>query len=301
MQPDPDHRVSSRPSGTASAAEKVFVVSGGSGGIGRVTARELARWGGTVIIIGRDPDRGREAEQEIRAFGSTASAFFAADLASQTDVRRVAAEIMARHPRIDVLVNNAGGMRRSHKRSADGIEMTFALNHLGYYLFTRELLPALRAAPAARIVNVASRAHEGTQLDFDDLQNERRYNGLRAYKRSKLANLHFTYELARRLAGTAVTVNALHPGFVATDIGARSDWMATIAWRLATLFAINVEEGAQTSLHLATAPEVEGITGKYFCRCAPVESSPASHDRDAQERLWRMSAEMTGISPDWPS
>lgn len=283
-----------------SVAGKVCAVTGGTGGIGRVTSRELARRGASVVMIGRTAERGREAEEEIRRAGPGGGVFLAADLSSQAEIRRVCAEVRARHPAIDVLVNNAGSMFRRRRLSPDGIEMTFALNHLNYYLVTHELMPALRAAPSARIVNVASRAHEGVTLDFADLQGERRYKGLGAYRRSKLANLLFTYELARRLGHTPVSVNALHPGFVATDIGARSDPLATLAWRIVSRFAIEVEEGAKTSVFLASAPEVEGVSGQYFNKCAPARSSPQSHDQQAQERLWRTSAAMTEVDADWP-
>jgi NAD(P)-dependent dehydrogenase (short-subunit alcohol dehydrogenase family) len=182
--------------------------------------------------------------------------------------------------------------------SADGIEMTFALNHLGYFLLTHELLPMLRAAPRARIVNVASRAHRGVNLRFDDLQHERRYYGWIAYKRSKLANLLFTYELARRLeatGGTRVTANALHPGFVATDIGVANGFLAGIVWRAVALAAITPEQGARTSIHLASAPEVDGVSGQYFVKTRPERSSDVSYDREAATRLWDISAELTGI------
>ncbi|MGZ8410865.1 MAG: SDR family oxidoreductase [Hyphomicrobium sp.] len=275
---------------------KVCVVTGATGGIGRVTARELAHRGAEVIIIGRNRERGEAAAAEAQTASGGSGTFLAADLSSQNEIRRLAGEILRRHERIDVLVNNAGGMFRRRRLSPDGIEMTFALNHLSSFLLTDLLLPALSRAPAARIVNVASEAHRGVDLDFENLQGERGYQGLRAYKRSKLANICFTFALARRLAGSAVTANALHPGFVATDIGARSDWMATIAWRLVSLFAIDVEKGAETSVYLAASADVEGVNGRYFSECGPVEPAPPARDRDVQRKLWDVSVEMTGVS-----
>jgi retinol dehydrogenase 12 len=278
---------------------KVCIVTGATGGIGRITAREVARRGAAVVIIGRNRARGDAAVAEARAVGGASATFLAADLSSQNDIRRLAGEILERHPRIDVLVNNAGGMFRRRSLSPDGIEMTFALNHLSYYLLTHLLLPALTKAPAARIVNVASNAHRGVTIDFDHLQGERQYRSLKAYKRSKLANICFTFELARRLEGGPVRANALHPGFVATDIGARSDWMATIAWRLVSRLAIDVEKGAETSVHLAASKDVEGVNGRYFSKCRPAAPSAPACDRDVQRRLWDVSAAMTGVSPFW--
>lgn len=279
---------------------KVCLVTGATGGIGRVTACELARRGAALIIVGRNRERGEIAMAEARAAGAASVNFIAADLSNQDQVRRLGQQILDRYPRIDVLVNNAGGMFRRRILSADGIEMTFALNHLSYYLLTHLLLPALSQAPAARIVNVASNAHRGVDIDFSNLQGEQGYRALRAYKRSKLANICFTIALTRRLEGSGVTANALHPGFVATDIGARSDRLAAIAWRLVSLFAIDVEKGAQTSVYLAASKDVAGVSGQYFSECRPAQPSAPARDRNTQEKLWEVSAAMTGISPAWP-
>lgn len=279
---------------------KACLITGGTGGIGRVTARELACRGATIIIVGRNRERGERAVAEARAAGAASAEFVAADLSSQDQIRRLAEDVLERYPRLDVLVNNAGGMFRRRRLSVDGIEMTFALNHLSYYLLSHLLFPALARAPAARIVNVASNAHHGVDIDFDNLQGEQGYRPLRAYKRSKLANICFTFALARRLEGSRVTANALHPGFVATDIGARSDQLAAIAWRLVTLFAIDVEKGAQTSIHLAASEDTAGMNGQYFFECRPAQPSLPARNQDTQERLWEVSAAMTGISPSWP-
>lgn len=281
---------------------KICMVTGATSGIGLVTARRLAERGASVVLVGRDPERGEAALATIRKSAPDATLdVLYANLANQADVRKLAEETQTRYPRLDVLLNNAGGMFGGRQLSADGIEMTFALNHLNYFLLTNLLLPTLRATPDARIVNVASRAHKGVELQFDDLQHQRRYVGWLAYKRSKLANLLFTYELARRLAdnnganANGLTVNALHPGFVATNIGARHGFIPGILWRAASLAAIDVEQGADTSVYLASSPEVEGITGRYYSKCKPVTSSAASYDREAARRLWEISAEMTGL------
>ncbi|MGF1639414.1 MAG: SDR family oxidoreductase [Rhodospirillales bacterium] len=275
-------------------AGRTCVVTGGTAGIGLVTARRLAGQGARVIVVGRDPARGEAALATVRAARPEADvAFVAADLSSHGEVRRLAEAIGARLSRLDVLVNNAGAMYGSRRLNAEGVEMTFALNHLGYFRLTAALRPLLAAASAARVVNVASRAHQGVRLRFDDLQHERRYHGWIAYKRSKLANLLFTYELARRLQGTRISANALHPGFVATDIGTANRFLAGVLWRAVSLAAIPPERGAETSVHLASAPEVEGISGHYFVARRPARSSAASLDREAAARLWQISAELS--------
>jgi NAD(P)-dependent dehydrogenase (short-subunit alcohol dehydrogenase family) len=218
-----------------------------------------------------------------------------ADLSAQQGVRQLAETFKGRHQRLDVLVNNAGAFFMSRRENVDGIEMTLALNHLGYFLLTNLLLDTLKASAPARIVNVSSAAHERAQIDFDALQGDGKYRGMQSYGQSKLANVLFTYELARRLEGTGVTVNALHPGLVATNFGANNGWFVSLIKRLVTVFSISAEEGAQTSIYLATSPEVEGVTGKYFVNQQPVPSSPASYDEATASRLWQVSAEMTAL------
>lgn len=282
------------------------VVTGGTGGIGFVAARQLATAGAAVIIVGRDAERGTAAAAAIRqAAANPAVEFYPADLSDQGSLRRLAQLISERQPRLDVLVNNAGGLFGRRRLSVDGIEMTFALNHLNYFLLSHLLLPLLeraaqeRAAPS-RIVNVASQAHKGVTLDFDDLQGEEHYNRWRAYKRSKLANIMFTYELARRIDGRGVTVNALHPGFVATDIGARNGFVPGVLWWIGKQWAISPEEGARTVVYLAASPEVAGQSGQYFIDCRPRRSSPASYDTDAAGRLWDVSLNLTGLNRRYP-
>lgn len=277
---------------------KVCLVTGGTAGIGFVVARELARRGAVVTIVGRDRARGAKAVDSIRAVADNEAVdFVAADLAEQTQLRAFATAFAERQPRLDVLVDNAGGLFGRRQTTSEGIERTFALNHLGYFLTTLLLLPLLQAAAPSRIIVVASEAHRGAQLDFDDLQGEHRYSRWTAYRRSKLANLLFTYELARRLMGRGVTANALHPGFVATDIGTRHSFVPRILWRIGTMAAITPERGAETILHLACSAEVAEVTGGYFIDKAQARSSPASYDRATSDRLWDISLNLTGM-PD---
>ncbi len=278
---------------------KVCLVTGGSAGIGRVTARTLAERGACVTIVGRDAVRGQSAMAAIRAqTGNDNVHFLQADLSDHTAIRSLATAFADRHGRLDVLVNNAGAMFGKRQESAQGCEMTFALNHLGYFLLTLLLLPVLQAAAPARVVVVASEAHRGVTLDFNDLQAKHGYHGWKAYKRSKLANILFTHELARRLDWQQVTVNALHPGFVATDIGVRHGFLPGFLWWLAKRGAIDAEAGALTSIHLAASSEAEGMHGRYFIKCRPANASAAAHDRAASLRLWEESARMTEIAAD---
>ena len=286
--------------------ERVCLVTGATSGIGRVTATELARRGAHVVIVGRSAERCAATQEQItHETGGAAVDALVADLSSLAEVRRLASQALERYPRIDVLVNNAGAMFLTRTESDDGIEKTFALNHLSYFALTNLLLPALKQANPTRIVNVASDAHKGVSIDFDDVQMQHNYSGWRAYQRSKLANILFTYELARRLEGTSVTANALHPGFVHTHFlqsfnGARASGFKKVVtgWLLDTvsrLVALSPEQGARTSIFLATSPDVEGVSGKYFVKEKPVVSSGQSRDQAAAERLWRLSEEMTGV------
>lgn len=275
------------------------MVTGATAGIGLVTARELARKGAVVVVVGRDAAKGERVVRDIRSdTGNEWVSFQRADLSVQSDIRRLARNFVEEHPRLDVLVNNAGAIFNRRQTSADGIEMTFALNHLNYFLLTNLLLDRLTAAPAGRIVNVSSGAHRGAEIDFDDLQCERSYSGWRAYQRSKLANLLFTLELARRLDGSAVTANALHPGFVASRFGLNNGLLFRFGIRIAFMTsAIPVDEGAKTSVYLASSPEVADVSGRYFVKCRPEEPSPAAQDPDAARRLWEVSERMTAPRP----
>ncbi len=275
---------------------KYCLVTGGTAGIGLATARELVRKGASVTIVGRDAARGDSAVASIRAAtGRDTIDFVVADLSDQRRLRAFATAFRERRPKLDVLINNAGGLFGRRRLSADRIEMTFALNHLNYFLLTHLLLPSLRAAAPSRIVNVASEAHRGISLHFNNLQGEVRYNRWLAYKRSKLANLLFTYELSRRLVSQGVTANALHPGFVATEIGVRHAFVPGILWRIGKLAAVSVEKGAETSIYLASSSDIAGISGEYFIDCRPARSSEASYDEQAALRLWDVSANLTNV------
>jgi NAD(P)-dependent dehydrogenase (short-subunit alcohol dehydrogenase family) len=274
---------------------KVCLVTGATAGIGLATARGLARHGATLFIVGRSPERAEVAAMQIRSESTGAEVgWFAADLSSLTEIRRLAAEVRQRCPRLDVLINNAGGIFLARQESVDGIEMTWALNHLSYYLLTNLVLGQLEGGHRARIVNVASDAHKGASIHFDDIEGKTRYSAWRAYQQSKLANILFTYELARRLEGTRVTVNALHPGFVRTEIFRHPTWRAWLLRRAADVLALSPERGAQTSIYLASSPDVAGTTGRYFAKQKPAASSPQSLDRAAASRLWELSQKMTG-------
>lgn len=277
---------------------KVCLVTGATAGIGLVTALELARQGARVIGVGRSPERCAEAAHQIREqTGTSAVEFLVADLSSQAEVRRLANQVKAATGRLDVLVNNAGLIRLERELTVDGLEMTFALNHLAYFLLTNLLLDTVKASTPARIVSVASAAHQGCKMNFDDLQGETKYSPWRAYQQSKLANILFTRELARRLEGTGVTANALHPGYVRTQIFRAECFSGWLLRRAAELFAITPEEGVQTSIYLAASPDVEGQTGQYFVRRKPTSSSPESQDEATARKLWEVSARLTGLSP----
>ncbi|WP_240907144.1 SDR family oxidoreductase [Paludisphaera rhizosphaerae] len=279
---------------TPSMKDKVCLVTGATAGIGLVTALELARAGADVLLVGRTPQSAGEAARKIReAVADPDVEPLAADLSSQTAIRRLAADVRRRTGRLDVLVNNAGGIFLDRSETVDGVETTFAVNHLAPFLLTNLLLPLLRAAPSARIVNVASGAHRGVSMPFDDLEGRNHYSGWRAYQRSKLANILFTRELARRLTGEPITVNALHPGYVNTQIFRDATWKGSVMRVFANLFALTPEQGAATTIYLATSPEIAGVTGEYFARCKPARSSRASQDDEAARRLWEMSATMT--------
>jgi NAD(P)-dependent dehydrogenase (short-subunit alcohol dehydrogenase family) len=276
---------------------KTVLVTGATAGIGEVTARELARRGARIILVGRSLERCKATAAMIsRETGNTAVEYHVADLSSQAEVRKLAREFLDRNDRLDVLVNNAGAFFTKRLESVDGIEMTFALNHLGYFLLTNLLLDALKVASPSRVVSVASEAHRFvSKIDFDDPQGAKKYGGWHAYSQSKLANILFTAELARRLAGTGVTANCLHPGFVASNFTAGNGAMGWMLRRGAGLFAISTDEGAKTSIYLASSPQVEGVTGKYFAKEKPAEPTRAARDEAAAARLWDLSEELTGL------
>ena len=274
------------------------LVTGGTGGIGLATASGLAGLGARVGIVGRDPGRTADAADAIRRTAAGARVdTFVADLSSQAEVRRLADEVLASYPRLDVLVNNVGGYWAHRHVTADGLEHTFALNHLAPFLLTELLRGLLVASAPARVVTVSSGAQAMGRIDFDDLQGEHDYNGQRAYNQSKLANVLFTYELARRLEGTGVTANVLHPGVVRTRFGQEDSgrWMRLML-PVVRPFMKSPEQGARTSVHLASAPELAGVSGRYFANSAPRKSSARSYDAQVAARLWEVSAELTGAA-----
>ena len=273
--------------------DKICIVTGGTAGIGQVTASALAQTGARVIIVGRDPVKCKRVVNQIQL--DTANhrvEFRVANLASLVAVGKLANDLANSLPRLDVLVNNAGAIFYKRKVSPEGIEMTWSLNHLAYMLFTERLMNPLKAAPAARIVNVSSDAHRGSRIHFDDLEYSQKYSTFGAYGQSKLANVMFTYELARRLTGTAITTNTLHPGFVASGFGKGQGWISWGVDMLSRIAGISVQEGAQTNIFLATSPEVAGVTGKFFYKSREKRSSSASYDTAVAQRLWEVSQHM---------
>lgn len=275
---------------------RTVLVTGGTGGIGLATAAGLARLGARVGIVGRDVDRAEAAAARLRRDGAQVDVFVA-DLSAQHEVRRLADGVLAAYPRLDVLVNNVGGYWATRHTTVDGLEHTFAVNHLAPFLLTNLLLDRLRTSAPARVVTVSSGAQAMGRIDFEDLQGERDYSGQRAYSQSKLANVMFTYELARRLRGTGVTATALHPGVVRTDFG-REDSTGWMRLMLPVIrpFMKSPERGATTSILLASSPEVDGVTGRYFANQKERRSSPASYDAAAAARLWDVSAALVGLS-----
>jgi retinol dehydrogenase-14 len=284
------------PTGT-SMAGKAALITGGTGGIGKATAVGLAQLGARVGIVGRDATRADSAAADIRAASGNPSVdAFTADLSSQAEVRRLAAEVLGTYPRLEVLVNNVGGFWAHRHVTVDGLEHTFAVNHLAAFLLTNLLLERLVASAPARVVTVSSGAQSMGRIDFGDLQGERKYSGQRAYNQSKLANVMFTYELARRLEGTGVTANVLHPGVTRTAFGAEDQaWYFTTGSGFARRFMKAPEQGAEMPIHLASSPDVEGVSGRYFANGRPKESNKLSYDADAAARLWRVSAELVGL------
>jgi NAD(P)-dependent dehydrogenase (short-subunit alcohol dehydrogenase family) len=278
-------------------AGRTVLVTGGTAGIGMATALGLATMGAHLAITGRDRGRTEDAAREIRAAGGGQVDAFVADLSSQSQVRRLAGEVLGRCSRIDVLVNNVGGYYNTRHVTADGLERTFAVNHLAPFLLTNLLRDRLEHSAPARVVTVASNAHAQGRIDFDDLQGERSWSGARAYSQSKLANVLFTYELARGLPATLVTANALHPGVVRTAFGAEDP--SGVQRRLVPFvrpFMKAPAQGAATSIHLASAPDLERVTGRYFVNRKAKRSSKRSYDQAAAARLWQVSADLVGLT-----
>jgi retinol dehydrogenase 14 len=278
-------------------AGRTVLVTGATSGIGRATALGLATMGARIAVTGRDRGRTEDAAREISAAGGRSVEMFVADLSSQAQVRRLASEVLERLPRIDVLINNAGGYWNSRHVTADGLERTFAVNHLAPFLLTNLLLDRLERSAPARVVTVASNAHATGRIDFDDLQGGLSYSGGRAYSQSKLANLLFTYQLASRLRGSAVTANALHPGVVRTSFGAEDPGrIQRLLVPLLRPVLKSPAQGAATSIHLASASELEQVSGRYFANRRPTNSSTRSHDQVVAAGLWEASADLVGLT-----
>jgi retinol dehydrogenase 14 len=271
---------------------KVCMVTGASSGIGLVTARRLAEMGAHVCMVCRDRVRGEAAMNEIKQKSGGGVELMIADLGSQKAIRKLADQYLARHDRLDVLVNNAGLMRRYRTLTEDGLEETFAVNHIAYFLLTNLLLDLLKRSAPSRVVNVASVAHSSGTINFDDLQGQKSYSSMSAYRQSKLANILFTYELARRTRGTGVTVNCLHPGIIATGIVRDLPKVVALALRM---FFTTAEKGADTSVYLACSPEIEQVTGKYFVNKKEARSGEESYNEEVARRLWTVSARLTGL------
>ncbi|HJL74556.1 MAG TPA: SDR family oxidoreductase [Candidatus Marinimicrobia bacterium] len=273
---------------------KVCIITGATDGIGKEVALNLAKMGFTLGLVGRNAKKISATESEIKATADNENiTFFNADLSSMDQVRQLALEIQAKYNRIDVLLNNAGAYFTDYGKTDEGFENTFALNHLSYFLFTDLLLDTIKVSPQSRIVNVASNAHLNTNLDFENLQGFNGYKGWPAYCKSKLCNVMFTYELARRLEGSGTTANCLHPGFVHTNFGNNNKTSVRMSLTAAkALGAINVKKGAQTSIYLASSAEVDGVSGQYFSKCRPKTSSPQSQVLVDQQRLWSITEQL---------
>lgn len=275
---------------------KVVVITGATSGIGEVAAARLAAMGARIVLVARDLTRGQEMLARLAAVaGGSAHSVYYADLSLIAESKRVAAQIAAAQPRVDVLINNAGAVFSSREMTADNLEKTFATNHMAYFVLTLGLRASLLAGAPARVVSTASAAHKGYTLDFDDLQSEKGYSAMRAYGRSKLCNILFTRELARRWKAMGITANCLHPGFVATRFGDASGGVLSRVVRMAKTFAISPEKGAQTLIHLASSPDVAKLSGEYFYQCRRAVPTEGGRDDAAAGRLWQESSKIAAI------
>lgn len=276
---------------------KRVLITGANQGIGKASAIALGKMGASLVLVCRDGEKGRAAVADIqRETGRGDVELILADMGVQADVRRAAAELKAKHDKLDVLLNNAGVLVTSRRTTKDGIEETFAINHLGYFLLTNLLLDVLKKSAPARIVSVSSDAHKGSRMQWDDLQYAKtKFRPFSVYSQSKLANILFTTELARRLEGTGVTANCLHPGVIASGFGHTYGGFTSVLVKIASPFLTTPEKGAATSVYLASSPEVEGVTGKYFKNCKETRADRGAYELGAPERLWAVSEEMTGL------
>ncbi|HTC88379.1 MAG TPA: SDR family oxidoreductase [Bryobacteraceae bacterium] len=275
---------------------KVVVITGGTSGIGQVSAEKLAAMGARIVLIARNKNRGEDTLGRLREIAPRQNhSVHYGDVSRLNDLNRLAAEIKAAEPRIDVLINNAGAVFGERQVTEDGLELTFATNHMSYFLLTHDLRDALLAAGAARVINTSSAAHYRAKIDFDDLQMQNNYSSFRAYGCSKLCNILFTRALVRRLEGTGITTNSLHPGFVKTRIGDGAAGFGAAIFRFMKNFAITPEKGAETIVYLASSNDVAKTTGLYFDKCKAIEPSKLAQDDAAAERLWQETAKLAGI------
>ena len=269
--------------------DKICLITGATDGIGKETARCLGKQNTQLILVGRNPEKGEKVRKKLIAkTGNNQIEILTADLSNMKAIRYLAERIYSRYDRLDVLINNAGALFAQREETDEGLEKTFALNHLNYFLLTKLLLDLIKKGKTPRIINVASGAHIGATLDFDNLQGKNDYSGWAAYKRSKLMNIMFTYKLTELLKDTPITVNTLHPGFVRTRFGDNNTGIVGIGLNLAKkIGAISIKKGAETSVFLATSPTVKGLSGKYFVKCKPEKSSPDSYNKTYIDRLWK--------------
>ena len=280
--------------------DKTVLITGANAGIGLATSVGLARLGARVLMVSRDEERGRNAQEIVKEkTGNQNVHLLVANLSDPSAIRKLAADIQHQFGELHVLLNNAAVIPRRRELTKDGLEVQFAVNHLAYFHLTGLLIDMLKVNAPARVVNVSSQVHAGATIEFDDLQSERQYGRTRVYGKTKLANVLFTYELAKRLEGTGVTVNCLHPGVVATNLLADAGGLPRKLKAVTRVAAVSMEAGARTSVHLASSGEVEGVSGKYFVKERAVASSPESYDEDTARRLWDISCRMTGLDPDW--
>jgi retinol dehydrogenase 12 len=275
---------------------KVCLITGGNSGIGKASALGLAKLNATVVIVSRDKDKGEAALIEIRAkSGNRNLDAMTADLSSQDSVRELAHDFKGRYKKLHVLINNAGIFLPKRIQTVDGLEATFATNHLGHFLLTNLLLDVMKASAPSRIINLTSSAHYGTEIDFEDLQGEKKYGGYHAYSQSKLANVLFTHQLAKQLEGTGITANSLHPGVVRTGFGKDQRGLMSVLVTVGRPFMISPEHAAKAVIYLATSPDMEAVTGMFFSRGKERKSSTQSYNAEAAERLWKVSAELTKL------
>jgi retinol dehydrogenase 14 len=283
---------------SANMAGKICLVTGGNSGIGKATAIGLAKMRATVVIATRSREKGQTAVSDIIVkSGNKNVELIQADMSSQDSIHQLADEFRAKHEKLHVLINNAGVYLTKRTTTSDGFESTFAVNHLGPFLLTSLLLDILKASAPSRIVNVTSDAHKGANIRFDDLQGEKRFSGWQAYGQSKLAMILFTHELAKRLEGSGVTVNSAHPGVVRTNFAKNNGGLVMLGFRFLGIFFISPESSAKRILYVATSPDLDGVTGKYFTKMRETRSSPESYDDDSAKRLWLVSEQLAKLSP----